>query len=312
MESLKLHILAILFLLPFLGSDLVSKYLAYQHLTEESDPVVINDYVYAGLPLRNHGWIGSEYPVEVNSFTNVSSNIASVLIGILIYCLLYSLETFWARLNCGMLAGGAWGNGLEAAIFRGGTDFLYIHNTGTFLDMFVANVADLFVFAAILLFVLVPFIKCLLDNLFYQRPATAVPRRKRYRYGRKKRTEVIARYKRGENLEAIAAFAETSVPSVRGVLVHAGVYGDENITRQNLIFSMEPGDEKYTELREVLGTSDYSRAVRTDFEGSFSVRGDTIDIWQFNADYPTRYRFFGEILEDTFQFDPVSGRKITK
>ena len=70
----------------------------------------------------------------------------------------------------------------------------------------------------------------------------------------------------GENLEVIAAFAETSVPSVRGVLVHAGVYGDENITRQNLIFSMEPGDEKYTELREVLGTSDYSRAVRTDFE----------------------------------------------
>ena len=79
MKSLKLHILAILFLLPFLGSDLVSKYLAYQHLTEESDPVVINDYVYAGLPLRNHGWIGSEYPVEVNSFTNVNNIIRPLI-----------------------------------------------------------------------------------------------------------------------------------------------------------------------------------------------------------------------------------------
>lgn len=310
MKSLKLHILAILFLLPFLGSDLYSKYLAYQHLTEESDRVVINDYVYAGLPLRNYGWIGSEYPVEVNSFTNISSNIASVVIGIFIYCLLYSLETFLARLNCGMLAGGAWGNGLESVFFRGGTDFLYIHDTGTFLDMFVANVADLFVFAAILLFVLVPFIKCLLDNLLYQRPATAVPRRKRYRYGRKKRNEVIARYKRGENLEAIAAFAETSVPSVRGVLVHAGIYGDENITRQNLMFSIKPGDEKYSELREVLSTSDYYRAARTDFEGSYSVRGDTIDIWKFNDKHPIRYSFFGETLEDVFPFDPLTGDKI--
>ena len=176
--------------------------------------------------------------------------------------------------------------------------------------MFVANVADLFVFAAILLFVLVPFIKCLLDNLFYQRPATAVPRRKRYRYGRKKRTEVIARYKRGENLEAIAAFAETSVPSVRGVLVHAGIYGDENITRHNLMFSIKPGDEKYSELREVLSTSDYYRAARTDFEGSYSVRGDTIDIWQFNDKHPIRYSFFGETLEDVFPFDPLTGDKI--
>ena len=297
-------------MLPFLSGDLYSKYLAYQLFIDESDQFVINDYVYAGLPLRNYGWIGSEFPVEVNSFTNISGNIIRPLIFVFIYCLLYSLETFWARLNCGMLAGGAWGNGLEAAIFRGGTDFLYIHDTGTFLDMFVANVADLFVFAAILLFVLVPFIKCLLDNLLYQRPATAVPRRKRYRYGRKKRIEVIARYKRGESLEAIAAFADTSVPSVRGVLVHAGIYGDENRTRQNLMFSIKPGDEKYSELREVLSTSDYYRAARTDFEGSYSVRGDTIDIWQFNDQHPIRYSFFGETLEDVFPFDPLTGDKI--
>ena len=123
-------------MLPFLGSDLYSKYLAHNHLTQESDQVVINDYLYAGLPLRNYWFAWSdqrEQTVQLNSFTNI----ASVVIGIFIYCLLYSLETFWTRLNCGMLAGGAWGNGLEAAILRGGTDFLYIHDTGTFLDIFV-------------------------------------------------------------------------------------------------------------------------------------------------------------------------------
>ena len=299
-------------MLPFLGSDLYSKYLAHQHLTDESDQLLINDYVYAGLPLRNYGFAWSdqrEQIVQLNSFTNISSNIASVLIGIFIYCLLYSLETFWTRLNCGMLAGGAWGNGLESAFFRSGTDFLYIHDTGTFLDMYVANVADVFVNLALILFVLVPLTKSLLDKLFYKRPVTPRPQRKRYRYGKKKRQEVVERYKRGETLEAIAEFAETSVASVRGVLVHAGVYGDENIKRLNEIFSIEPGDSKYKELKECLDASDYSRAVETNFEGSYSVRGDTIDVWKFNSEHPTRYSFFGETLEDKFIFDSASGKR---
>ncbi len=315
MERLKLHILAIIFMLPFLGSDVYSKHLAHQHLTEESDQVVINDYVYAGLPLRNYGFAWSdqrEQTVQLNSFTNISSNIASVIIGIFIYCLLYSLETFWARLNCGMLAGGAWGNGLESVFFRGGTDFIYIHDTGTFLDMFVANVADVFIFLALLLFILVPLTKSLLDNLLYQRPATAVPRRKRYKYGKKKKRDVVELYKRGETLEAIAKFAETSVASVRGVLVHAGVYGDLNLRRLNEIFLLAPGASKYTYVKKCLDASFYSRAVETNFEGSFTVRGDTIDIWRFNSEYPMRFSFFGEILEDVFTFDPVSGKIIKK
>ena len=102
MKILKLHVLAIFFMLPFLGSDLYSKYLAHQHLTEKGDQVVINDYVYAGLPLRNYGWIGSEYPVEVNSFTNISGNIIRPLVCVFIYWFLFSLDAFWARLNGGI------------------------------------------------------------------------------------------------------------------------------------------------------------------------------------------------------------------
>ena len=247
-------------MVPFLGSDLYTKYLAHQYLTEESDQVVINDYVYAGLPFRNYGWVGSEYPVEVNSFTNISANITRPLFCVFIYCVLFSLGTFWKRLHWGMLAGGAWGNGLETVICRGVSDFLYIQNTGTFLDRFVANVADVFIFLAFILFALVPLASSLLEKLIDRRHIATPIHRKRFRYGKKKRAEVIARYKRGETLDDIAVFAETSVPSVRGVLVHAGVYGDENITRQNLIFAIKPGDEKYTELKETLDASEYSRA----------------------------------------------------
>jgi transcription-repair coupling factor (superfamily II helicase) len=100
------------------------------------------------------------------------------------------------------------------------------------------------------------------------------------------------------------------VPSVRGVLVHAGVYGDENLRRLNEMFLIEPGDNKYTELKESLDASDYSRAVETSFEGSFSVRGDAIDLWKFNTKHPMRFSFFGETLEESFLFDPVSGEKV--
>ena len=48
MKNLKLHILAILFMLPFLGSDLYTKYLAHQHVAEDNGQRVISDYVYLG------------------------------------------------------------------------------------------------------------------------------------------------------------------------------------------------------------------------------------------------------------------------
>jgi lipoprotein signal peptidase len=196
MKHLKLHVLTILFMLPFLGSDLYSKYVAHQHFTDESYQLVISDYLYAGKPMRNYGWIAQEWPVEVNSFSNISSNITRVLFCVFLYCLIFSLDMFWLRLNWGMLAGGAWGNGLETVFFRGGTDFLYIQNTGTFLDMLVANLADVFIFLAILLFALVPLSSSLIDKIFFRRLIAPKPQRKRYRYGKKKRAEVIARYKR--------------------------------------------------------------------------------------------------------------------
>ena len=311
MKHLKLHVLTILFMLPFLGSDLYTKYLAHQHFTEESDQLVITEYVHAGLPLRNYGWPWSDQPVELDSFSNITASIIRPIFCVFIYYVLFSLDTFRLRLHWGILAGGAWGNGLETVFCRSGTDFLYIRDTGTFLDMLVANLADVFIVLALVLFVLVPLSSSLIEKIFFRRPIAPKSQRKRYRYGKKKRAEVIARYKRGESLENIASFAETSVPSVRGVLVHAGIYGDENMRRLNEIFSIEPGDSKYTELKETLDASDYSRAVKTSFEGSFSVRGDAIDLWKFNSEHPMRFSFFGETLEESFLFDPVSGEKVS-
>ena len=38
------------------------------------------------------------------------------------------------------------------------------------------------------------------------------------------------------------------------------------------------------------------RRVPSGFEGSFSVRGDTIDVWKFKCAFPVRFSFSGNAL----------------
>ncbi len=54
----------------------------------------------------------------------------------------------------------------------------------------------------------------------------------------------------------------------------------------------------------------YSRS-ETDFQrGNFRVKGDTVDIFPAYADEAIRVIFFGDVVEEIFQIEPVSGRKI--
>ena len=57
------------------------------------------------------------------------------------------------------------------------------------------------------------------DNIYSDEP-----KQKRFKYTKEETQEVIERYQNGESLEEIAILVKTSVPSVRGKLVHAGVY----------------------------------------------------------------------------------------
>ena len=127
------------------------------------------------------------------------------------------------RLQWTLLTAGAVGNGIESVLFRSVTDFIHIHDTGTFLDDKVANLADLYLMLGVTLALLGCLLKLMLpattDNGF-----SDGPKRKRFIYTNEQTQEVIERYQSGKSLEEIAHFAKTSVPSVRGKLVHAGVY----------------------------------------------------------------------------------------
>jgi len=171
---------------------------------------------------RNYGW-ALQGGVALNSFANISSNIFSVLGVPFCFFYLFASVSFLAKLQWTLLTAGAVGNGIESALFRSVTDFIYFHDTGTFFDDKIANLADLYLLLGL---AFVPLVY-LLTHISPAKPDTSYsdePKRKRFRYTKEQTQEVIERYQGGESLEEIALIAETSVPSVRGKLVHAGVY----------------------------------------------------------------------------------------
>ena len=209
-------------LLPLVTMDFCSKFMAHEDLFYGLQIFEGNRYFTLDEVTRNYGW-ALHGDVELNSFANISSNICSML-GVP-YCLFYLLGSvsILARLQWTLLTAGAVGNGIESVLFRSVTDFIHIHDTGTFLDDKVANLADLYLMLGVTLALLGCLLKLMLpattDNSF-----SDGPKRKRFIYTNEQTQEVIERYQSGKSLEEIAHFAKTSVPSVRGKLVHAGVY----------------------------------------------------------------------------------------
>ena len=202
--------------------DFYSKFMAHEDLFYGLQIFEGNRYFTLDEVTRNYGW-ALHGDVELNSFTNISSNICSVL-GVP-FCFFYLLGSvsILARLQWTLLTAGAVGNGIESVLFRSVTDFIHIHDTGTFLDDKVANLADLYLMLGVTLALLGCLLKLMLpattDNSF-----SDGPKRKRFIYTNEQTQEVIERYQSGKSLEEIAYFSKTSVPSVRGKLVHAGVY----------------------------------------------------------------------------------------
>ena len=209
-------------LLPLVTMDFCSKFMGHEDLFYGLQIFEGNRYFTLDGVTRNYGW-ALHGDVELNSFANISSNICSVL-GVP-YCFFYLLGcvSILARLQWTLLTAGAVGNGIESALFRSVTDFIHIHDTGTFLDDKVANLADLYLMLGVTLALLGCLLKLMLpattDNSF-----SDGPKRKQFIYTNEQTQEVIERYQSGKSLEEIAHFAKTSVPSVRGKLVHAGVY----------------------------------------------------------------------------------------
>ena len=84
----------------------------------------------------------------------------------------------------------------------------------------------------------------------------------------------------------------------------------ENIFKDN-IFSIIKGSElEIKELTTYLVLLGYSKENMTSQEGSWSRRGEIIDIYPVNNELPIRIEYFDNIIEKIREYDPVTQRTL--
>lgn len=66
----------------------------------------------------------------------------------------------------------------------------------------------------------------------------------------------------------------------------------------------------FTALPAALVKMGYAREYAADNAGSFTVRGDVLDIYPVGAEYPVRIDFFGDTVERIREYDPVGGERL--
>ncbi len=75
--------------------------------------------------------------------------------------------------------------------------------------------------------------------------------------------------------------------------------------------SLEKGDViDLDELADTLSRLGYERLPTIEQEGSWSRRGDIVDVFPVSAELPVRLEFFGDSLEKLREFDPASQRSL--
>jgi len=70
------------------------------------------------------------------------------------------------------------------------------------------------------------------------------------------------------------------------------------------------GDYDYSALPSKLVGMGYSREYVPDSRGTFTVRGDILDIYPVNSDTPVRIDFFGDTVERIRPYDAASGERL--
>ena len=70
------------------------------------------------------------------------------------------------------------------------------------------------------------------------------------------------------------------------------------------------GDYDYVALPSKLVGMGYSREYVPDSRGTFTVRGDILDIFPVNSDTPVRIDFFGDAVERIRPYDATSGERL--
>ena len=119
-----------------------------------------------------------------------------------------------------------------------------------------------------------------------------------------------------DRLDRLRLSATSSLVTRRDVLVVASVSCIYNLGApedyQDLILYVKAGDTVL--LGNLLKRLVSIQYERNDFEfrrGTFRVKGDTVDIYPSYRERAIRMEFFGDIVEKIYEFDSVTGKKIT-
>ena len=75
--------------------------------------------------------------------------------------------------------------------------------------------------------------------------------------------------------------------------------------------TLRRGDEiDLEDLGETLAQLGYERVSTIDQEGTWSRRGDIVDVFPVSSELPVRLEFFGEELDKLREFDPATQRSL--
>ena len=119
-----------------------------------------------------------------------------------------------------------------------------------------------------------------------------------------------------EQIEKYRLSATSSLLSGRNdIIVVASVsciygIGNPNEFKKHVIRISIDDEIQISKLLSRFVKSQYSRSIDELNRGSFSVKGDVIDIFPSYSDLFYRINFFGDVIESIESFDPISGNKI--
>ena len=312
LKTFKTTLLLIIFTVPFLFVDLYTKYLAHIELPNQGDEIVLMKPIYAVSPIRNYGSIfKSEADKEKAHHLTHILVFPPVILGLFLLAF-YNRHFLWY-----MALGGGLGNGIEVAIFDGGTDFLNTKTGYWDLDRWIFNVADVFLFIPVL-FCLIPVIYLsvtyickyyIYDELLLPvfKKTGIVPTSATPRYSEELTLEVVERYKSGETLEEIASAVDKTPNSIRGKLVSEKVYTEyknvnfrlsqmtnAEIEPLNLTEGMEYSFDKAVQF---LNEAGYIRVSQVNEEGYYSIKGGVIKLHPFGSVEAITLDYFGDTIE---------------
>lgn len=120
-----------------------------------------------------------------------------------------------------------------------------------------------------------------------------------------------------ERLDRLRLSATSSLSSRRDVLVVASVSCIYNLGSpedyQAMTLFISQGDEvSRDELSRRLIAIQYERNDIDFHRSTFRVKGDTVDIFPSYKEKAVRIEFFADTIEKIYEFDPISGEKITQ